>query len=34
MAIGRVSGTLTREEANQEAIMTLAVGAEERGNQK
>ena len=34
MARGRVSGTLTREEANQEAIMTLAVGAEERGNQK
>lgn len=33
MARGRVSGTLTREEANQEAIMTLAVGAEERGNQ-
>ena len=34
MARGSVSGTLTREEANQEAIMTLAVGAEERGNQK
>ena len=34
MARVRVSGTLTREEANQEAIMTLAVGAEERGNQK
>ena len=33
MARGRVSGTLTREEANQEAVMTLAVGAEERGNQ-
>ena len=34
MARGRVSGTLTREEATPEAIMTLAVGAEERGNQK
>lgn len=34
MARGKVSGSLTREEANQEAIMTLAVGAEERGNHK
>lgn len=34
MARGKVSGSLTREEANQETIMTLAVGAEERGNQK
>ncbi len=28
MARGRVSGTLSREEANQEAIMTMAVGAQ------
>lgn len=33
MARGRVSGSLTREEADQESIMTLAVGAEERGKQ-
>lgn len=31
MARGKLSGSLTREEANQESIMTLAVGAEERG---
>lgn len=34
MARGRMSGSLSREEANQESIMTLAVGAEERGKQK
>lgn len=33
MARGRVSGFLTREEAGQEEIMTLAVGAEERSIQ-
>lgn len=31
MARGKVSGSLTREEANQENVMTLAVGAEGRG---
>lgn len=31
MARGRISGSLTRADANQESIMTLAVGAEERG---
>ncbi len=30
MARGRISGFLSREEANQEAVMTLAVNAEER----
>lgn len=34
MARGRMSGSLSREEADQESIMTLAVGAEERGKQK
>lgn len=31
MARGRLSGELSREEANQESVMTFAVGAEERG---
>ena len=31
MARGRLSGTLGREEASQESVMTLAIGAEERG---
>lgn len=34
MARGRMSGSLSREEADQESIMTLAVGAEGRGKQK
>lgn len=33
MARGRMCGSLTREEADQERVMTLAVGAEERGTQ-
>ena len=33
MARGKVSGSLSREEADQESVMTLAVGAEERGKQ-
>lgn len=33
MARGKISGSLTREEADQESVMTLAVGAEERGKQ-